>query len=87
MLYGYIGNDKEKKGHPLVRITFNEQKKIKTKAIPKDDIELIKEMTNNYRNYRQNFQKLRQDENKLNELLTQFEKEVKTKTKELRDYL
>ncbi len=80
-------SDKEKKGHPLVRITFNEQRKSKTKAIPAKDKEWIKEMTDNYKYFRQNFQKLRQCENKLNELLNEFEQEVKKETKSLRDYL
>ena len=79
--------DKEKPGHPLMRITFNEQRKSKTKAIPANDKEWIKEMTDNYRYFRQNFQKLRQCENKLNELLNQFEHEIKRETKSLRDYL
>ncbi|HET54890.1 MAG TPA: hypothetical protein ENN33_06700 [Ignavibacteria bacterium] len=80
-------NNKEKPGHPLMRITFNEQKKSKSKTIPANDKEWIKEMTDNYRYFRQNFQKLRQCENKLNELLNQFEQDVKMETKGLRDYL
>ena len=69
-----------------MRITFNEHMKSKTKAIPSNDKEWIKEMTDNYRNFRQNFQKLRQCEKRLNELLNQFEQEVKMETKSLRDY-
>lgn len=79
--------DKEKKGHPLIRITFNEQGKSRTKAIPAKDKEWIKEMTDNYKYFRQNFQKLRLCENKLNELLNEFEQEVKKETKSLTDYL
>ena len=80
-------SDKEKLGHPFMRITFNEQRKSRTKAIPANDKEWIKQMTDNYRYFRQNFQKLRQCENKLNELLNQFEQEIKKETKSLRDYL
>ena len=80
-------SNKEKLGHPLMRITFNEQRKSRTKAIPSNDKEWIKEMTDNYRYFRQNFQKLRQCENNLNELLNQFEQEAKTETKGFRDYL
>lgn len=79
--------DKEKKGHPLIRITFNEQGKSRTKAIPAKDKQWIKEMTDNYKYFRQNFQKLRLCENKLNELLNEFEQEVKKETKSLTDYL
>lgn len=78
-------SDKGGKGHPFMRIIFNEQKR--TKAIPQKDKELIREMTDNYRNFRQNFQKLRQCENKLNELLNRFEQEARSKTKTFRDYL
>ena len=79
-------SNKEKPGHPLIRITFNEQKKSRSKAIPSKDKKWIKAMTDNYRDFRQHFQKLRQCENKLNELLNQFEQEVKNETKGLRDY-
>ena len=79
-------SNKEKPGHPLIRITFNEQKKSRSKAIPSKDKQWIKAMTDNYRYFRQHFQKLRQCENKLNELLNQFEQEVKSETKGLRDY-
>ncbi len=80
-------SNKEQKGHPFIRITFVENRKSRTKAIPKKDNEWIKDMTNNYKNFRQNFQKLRQYQNSLNKLLNQFEKEVKNKTSRLRDYL
>lgn len=80
-------NSEENKGHPLLRITFTENKKSQTRAIPKKDEKWIKEMTDNYRNFRQNFQQLRICENKLNDLLNQFEKNTKEKTKVLRNYL
>ena len=80
-------NNKDKPGHPIVRITFTEQRKSRSKAIPSKDKEWIKEMTDNYRSFRQHFQELRQCENKLNELLNQFEQDVKKETKSLRDYL
>ena len=80
-------SNKDKPGHPIMRITFNEQRKSRTKAIPLKDKEWIKAMTDNYRYFRQYFKKLRQCENKLNELLNQFEQEVKKETKGLRDYL
>lgn len=80
-------NSEENKGHPLLRITFTENKKSQTRAIPKKDEIWIKEMTDNYRNFRQNFQQLRIYEKKLNDLLNEFEKNIKTKTRTLRDYL
>jgi len=80
-------SNKDKPGHPIMRITFTEQRKSKSKTIPSKDKEWIKEMTDNYRYFRQYFQKLRQCENKLNELLNQYEQEVKIETKCLREYL
>lgn len=82
----WCSNTKQK-GHPFIRITFVENRKSRTKAIPKKDKDWIKETTGNYKNFRQNFQKLREYQNRLNELLNQFEKEVKTKTSQLREYL
>jgi hypothetical protein len=80
-------NSEENKGHPVLRINFTEKKKSKTRAIPKKDEKWIKEVTDNYRNFRQNFQKLRSCEKKLNDLLNEFERVIKTKTIALRDYL
>jgi len=80
-------NKADEKGHPFIRITFNVNKKSRTKVIPKQDKEWIKEMTDNYRNFKQYFQKLRQCQKRLNELLNLFEREVKTITSHLRDYL
>jgi len=80
-------NSDESKRHPVLRITFTENKKSKTKAIPKDDELWAKEVTDNYRNFRQNFQQLRICENKLNDLLNQFEKITKEKTRVLKKYL
>jgi len=77
----------EKKGHPFLRITYVENKKSRTKAIPKKDEEWIKKRTDHYKIFRQNFQKLRQCEITLNDLLNHFEKDVKAKTAQLRDYL
>jgi hypothetical protein len=80
-------SEKHQKGHPCLRITYTENRTSRTKAIPKEDKEWIKERTDTYRNFRKNFQKLRQREKKLHELLNQFEKEVKTNTSQLKPYL
>ena len=80
-------NSDESKRHPVIRINFIENKKSKTRAIPKKDEQWVKQVTDNYRNFRQNFQQLRICENRLNALLNQFEKSTKEKTKVLRNYL
>ena len=80
-------SEEHQKGHPSLRITYTLKRTSRTKAIPKEDKEWIKERTDAYRNFRQHFQKLRQCEKKLHELLHQFEKDVKTNTSHLRPYL
>jgi len=78
---------KEEKGHPFMRIVYSEQNKMKTKVIPQKDKEWIKKMTDNYRNYKQNFQKLRLCNKELYELLKKHELNVRTKTRGEKDYL
>lgn len=80
-------NSDESKRHPVIRINFTENRKAKTRSVPKKDENWIKKMTDNYKLFRQNFQQLRIHENRLNELLNQYEKNIKTKTRKFRDYL
>jgi len=77
----------ESKRHPVIRITFTENQKSQTRAIPKKDEQRVKELTDNYKNFRQNFQQVRICQNKLNDLLNQFEKITKEKTKMIEDIL
>ena len=52
-----------------------------------DGTKRVKELTDNYKNFRQNFQQVRICQNKLNDLLNQFEKITKEKTKMLKDFI
>lgn len=74
-------------GHPRYRITWSQDARPRTKSIPQKDIEWIKEMTGNYRKYRQLRAQLRVNTNKFKAVLDQLEEEVILKTKKKRDYL
>ena len=78
--------NKDNKGHPSYRISWTKDSKSKTKAVPKEDIGWIKEMTRNYRKYRTLRTKLRKLDNELRNLLDNLEDEVIRKTEKLRDY-
>jgi len=75
------------KGHPHHRITWSKDAKPGSRIIPQDDIEWIKEMTQNYREYRQLRAKLRQKTIELKKILDMREEEVIVKTTKMRDYL
>jgi len=75
--------NKDNKGHPSYRISWTKDSKSRTKAVPKEDIGWIKEMT---RNYRTLTKKLRKLYNELRNLLNNLEDEVIRKTEKLRDY-
>lgn len=74
-------------GHPLRRITWTENGISKTKAIPKKDTNWIKEVTDEYRNFRKMRRKLKKLEAKCKQLLDKYEKELIKKTRQLKDYL
>ena len=74
-------------GHPFRRITWTENGVSKTKAIPKEDIQWIKEVTNSYRKFRKMRRKLKKLEAVCKELLDKYEKELIKRTRKLRDYL
>jgi len=79
-------NNKKNLGHPSYRISWTKNSKSKTKAIPKEDIEWIKEMTLNYRRYRNLRTKLRELDHELKILHDKLEEEVIEMTEKLRDY-
>ena len=76
----------KEKGHPFKRITWSEKGKIKTKAIPDEDIAWIKEMTANYKTFRLNRQKLREYEHRIHELLDKYEEKITNDTRKTRGY-
>jgi len=80
-------HQKKDGGHPLSRITWTENGVAKTKAIPKEDIEWIKEMTDSYRAFRQLRRKLKNLETTCKQTIDKYEREVVKNTRKLRDYL
>lgn len=82
----WCATDKKRNGHPSHRISWTKDSKSRTKSIPKEDVEWIKEMTENYRKYRTIRTKLRSLNNELKRLLDNLEEEVIKKTEELKNY-
>ena len=82
----WCSRDKKSKGHSSHRISWTKNSKSKTKSIPKEDVEWIKEMTKNYRTYRTIRTKLRSLNNELKVLLDNLEEEVIKKTEKLKYY-
>jgi hypothetical protein len=79
-------SNEDSKGHPSYRISWTNNAKSGTKAIPKEDIAWIKKMTKNYRRWRSLRTKLRKLEQDLKNLLDKLEDEVIRKTEKLREY-
>ena len=77
---------KEKKGHPLKRITWSEKGKPKCKAIPDEDIEWVKKMTVQYKSLKQNRQKLRKCQCCIGNLLDQYEEKIIQRTRKKKCY-
>ncbi len=77
----------EGRGHPSRRVTWTENGKAKTRALQADDISWIESMTENYRTFRKERQKLRTAERTLNKLLNHLEEELDKKNRRKREYL
>jgi len=78
---------KEEKGHPLNRITWSKDGKPGIKTIPTEDVEWIKNMTENYRKFRTSRANLRKQQQELKSLLDKLEEEIISRTKKHREYL
>ena len=79
-------SDKKSKGHSSHRISWTKNSKSKTKSIPKEEVEWIKEMTGNYRRYRKIRSKLQILNNDLKILLDNLEEEIIMHTEKLKNY-
>jgi hypothetical protein len=77
----------EKAGHLLRRVTWSEQGLSKSKAIPEQDINWIKNATASYRDFRSKRREIQQLENRIKQLLDVYQREVVEKSRQLRDYL
>ena len=74
-------------GHLSIRISWTENAKSRTKAIPIADVEWVKSMTSNYKKFRKTRQRIRELNDELNRLLDELEREILNKTKRQRKYL
>ena len=74
-------------GHLFRRITWSENGQSKTKAIPKEDIGWIKELTDNYREFQKKRRQIKELEALLKELIGEYAKAVIKKSRQKRDYL
>ena len=77
---------KESKGHPSYQISWTKDAKSRSKAIPKEDIVWIKEMTDNYRKWRTTRSNIRKLEDELRILIDKLENDIIKKTEKLRKY-
>ena len=77
---------KESKGHPSYQISWTKDAKSRSKAIPREDILWIKEMTSNYRKWRTIRANIRKLEDELRILIDKLEDDIIKKTEKLRKY-
>jgi len=77
----------KKGGHLFRRITWSENGQSKTKAIPEEDINWIKKITGNYREFQKKRKQIKELEGGLRKLLSEHAKAAIKKSRQLRDYL
>lgn len=74
-------------GHLFRRITWSENGRSKTKAIPEDDIGWIKGLTDNYREFQKKRRQIKELEALLKELIGEHAKALIKKSRQQRNYL
>jgi len=74
------------KGHPYSRITFSEDGRSRTKAIHENNIEWIKKVIKNYRDFKEGIKKIREYDAGLLKLLDQHLKEIIEQTRKKKEY-
>jgi len=75
------------KGHPHKRMSLHENGKNYTRAVPVEDHEWMKEMTESYRKYRLMRRQMNKLENEIKRLLDQQEEKSLKRTKKGKAYL
>lgn len=78
---------KDKDGHPAKRLTWSEKGVNKTKAIPDKDVDWIKKVTENYRNFRKKHKEIQKLEDNIRALIDDYRKDIVKETRKLRQYL
>lgn len=74
-------NDKELKGHPYRRITWNDNGVARTKSISEKDKDRVFQLTENYKKFRKFSREVRELEKKKEILLKKHEGEIRVLTK------
>lgn len=77
---------REIKGHPSYQISWTKEGRSRSKAIPKDDIPWIKEMTGYYKKWRSLRSNIRRLDDEERKLLDFEEEKTIQKTEDLRKY-
>ena len=75
---------KQDQGHPSYQISWTENAKSRSRAVSKEDIPWIKDMTGNYRQWRTIKAKMRKLENELRILINQMEDDILKKTEKVK---
>lgn len=73
--------------HPHQRMSWRENGKAISRAVPKEEHEWIEEMTGNYRRFRELRRELNEINEKMNSLLDAYEETVVKKTRKGKQYL
>jgi len=74
------------KGHPYSRITFSEDGRSRTKAIHDSNIEWIKKVTQNYRDFKEGIKQIKEYNACLLKLLDKYLKEIIEQTRKEKEY-
>ena len=74
------------KGHPYRRITWSEEGQSRTKSISEKNTGWIKEVTQNYRNFKEGQKQIKKYEEQLKKLLDKHSKEIIVKTRMKKEY-
>ncbi len=74
------------KGHPYRRITWSEEGQSRTKSISEKNIGWIKEVTQNYRNFKEGQKQIKEYEERFKKLLDKYSKEIIKQTRMKKEY-
>ena len=74
------------KGHPYRRISYSEEGQSRTKSIHEKNIGWIKEVTQNYRDFKEGQKKIKEYEERLKKLLDKHSKEIIEQTRKKKEY-
>ena len=74
-------------GHPVNRINYSDEGRSRTKAVRAEDVKWAKQMTENYKRFRKNRQKLRTLDKQINQAIDDLETKIVEKTARQNDYV